>query len=90
MPTRIDAQPLEDVSAITFLGERLVEEQPVLKTWMLGSPATMPFETMEQTARGEYRLAGGLRRESIYPGGPGLQGHGGRRRARSILGPAAC
>ena len=36
--TRIEAKPLEDVSAITFFGERLVEAHPVLKDWMVGSP----------------------------------------------------
>ena len=66
VPAWIDPAPLEDVSAITFLGERLVEEQPVLKTWMLDSPAKVPFDTMETTT-GVYRLGGRLRRESIYP-----------------------
>jgi hypothetical protein len=66
VPTLIDPAPLEDVSAITFLGERLVEERPVLKTWMLGSPADIPYETLEKRT-GTYRLGGGLRRESIYP-----------------------
>ena len=42
VPAWIDPKPLEDVSAITFLGERLVEEQPVLKSWMLDSPAEGP------------------------------------------------
>lgn len=66
VPAWIDPTPLQDVSAITFLGEQLVEERPVLKTWMLGSPATVPFDTMEKRT-GVYRLGGGLRRESIYP-----------------------
>jgi hypothetical protein len=66
VPAWIDAKPLQDVSAIVFLGEQLVEEQPVLKTWMLGSPADVPFDSME-TRQGVYRLSGGLRRESLYP-----------------------
>ena len=66
VPAVIDPAPLEDVSPITFLGERLVEERPVLKTWMLGSPANVPYETLEKRT-GTYRLGGGLRRESIYP-----------------------
>ena len=44
VPTRIEARPLEDVSPITFLGERLAEEHPVVKGWMLGSPAAVPFD----------------------------------------------
>jgi hypothetical protein len=66
VPARIDAAPLQDVSAITFFGERLVEKHPVLKTWMLGSPAAVPVDP-DSLRPGDYKLAGGLRRESIYP-----------------------
>jgi hypothetical protein len=66
VPTWIDPKPLEDVSAIEFLGERLVTERPVLKGWMLDSPAKIPFDTMQKTT-GVYRLGGRLRRESIFP-----------------------
>ena len=66
VPAWIDPKPIDDVSAITFLGEQLVEEKPVLKTWMLGSPAKVPFDTIEKRT-GVYRLGGGLRRESVYP-----------------------
>jgi hypothetical protein len=66
VPAWIDPKPLEDVSAIEFLGERLISEQPVLKSWMLDSPAKVPFDTMEKTT-GTYGLGGRLRRESIFP-----------------------
>ena len=66
VPARVRAAPLSDVSAITFLGERLAEEHPVIKTWNVGSPARIQFDTMPQR-KAEYHLAGGLRRESIYP-----------------------
>jgi hypothetical protein len=66
VPTRIAATPLQDVSAITFLGERLAEEHPIIKTWNVGSPAKIPFETMPQRTS-VYHLAGGLSRESFYP-----------------------
>ena len=66
VPAWIDPRPLEDVSPIVFLGERLIEERPVLKTWMLGSPAAIPYDTMAKRT-GVYRLGGGLRRESFYP-----------------------
>jgi hypothetical protein len=66
VPTWIDPKPLEDVGDITFFGERLVESQPVLKTWMLGSPADVPYDALDKRT-GVYRLSGGLRRESIYP-----------------------
>ena len=66
MPARIDAEPLEDVSAITFLGERLVAEHPGVKTWMVGSPAEIPFDTMP-TAAGPVSPGRRPARESFYP-----------------------
>src|SRR5215204_1468707 len=66
VPTRIEARPLEDVSAITFFGERLVEAHPVLKAWMAGSPNDVDIPAKGLTT-GRYRLAGGLGLESIYP-----------------------
>jgi hypothetical protein len=66
VPTRIQPRPLEDVSAITFLGERLAAEHPIVKSWSVGSPADVPFDSMPQQT-GKYRLAGGLKRESFYP-----------------------
>jgi hypothetical protein len=76
VPTWIDPRPLEDVSAITFLGEQVVEERPVLKTWMLDSPAKIPFDSMERRT-GVYHLGGGLRRESVYPMVQGYKDTGG-------------
>ncbi len=66
VPTRIQPRPLDDVGAITFLGVRLAEEHPIVKSWTAGSPADVPFDSMPQET-GKYRLAGGLKRESFYP-----------------------
>ena len=66
VPTRIDPKPLEDVGAISFLGQQLAEEHPIVKDWVVGSPADVPFDSMPKRD-GKYRLAGGLRRESFYP-----------------------
>jgi hypothetical protein len=64
--TRLTARPLKDVGAITFLGERVVDKHPSLKSWQLGSPADIPYDTMPKTL-GEYNLAGGMHLESVYP-----------------------
>ena len=66
VPSRIRARPLEDVSAITFFGERLVDAHPVLKSWIAGSPADVNVEEKRLTQH-TYRLAGGMQRESVYP-----------------------
>ena len=64
VPARIEARPLEDVSAITFLGERLVTEHPIVKEWNIGSPAAIAFDDTQSRA---YRLTGGMGLESLYP-----------------------
>ena len=44
VPATIDPKPLEDVSAITFLGAELAEKHPIVKDWKVGSPAKIPFD----------------------------------------------
>jgi hypothetical protein len=66
VPARIAATPVKDASAITFFAERLVSRYPELEAWNVGSPLRVPFDTMSKR-EGSYGLAGGLRRESLYP-----------------------
>lgn len=66
VPARIDGTPVKDVSAITFLGERVAEEHPVVKSWMVGSPARIDFEAQPKR-EGTYSPARRLGRESLYP-----------------------
>jgi hypothetical protein len=66
MPATIQARPLEDVAPITFLGQQVVEKHPIVKEWQLGSPASVPLETLI-TGRGEYRSVRSMRLESLYP-----------------------
>lgn len=66
MPTRIVARPVADASPITFLGERLAAEHPVVQSWNVGSPLVIPYDTLEKRQQ-PYRLFGGLRLESVYP-----------------------
>ena len=88
VPARITATPLEDVSAITFLGERLVEEHPIVKTWNVGSPAKIPFDTMPTRDR---RVSPGGRTlpRIALPDRAGLQGFARRRAAIQLLRSAA-
>jgi hypothetical protein len=66
VPTRIDARPITDASPITFLGERLSFEHPVVQTWNVGSPMVIPYESLDKRQQ-PYKLFGGLRAESFYP-----------------------
>ncbi|HJS57633.1 MAG TPA: hypothetical protein VKA01_05960 [Vicinamibacteria bacterium] len=66
VPTRIEAKPLQDVSAITFFGQEIAEAHPVLKDWKVGSPAEVPLDSMVKRD-GPYRSFGGIGLESLYP-----------------------
>ncbi len=66
VPTRIEARPITDASPITFLGERLAAEHPVVHSWNVGSPLVIPYESLDKRQT-RYRLFGGMRVESFYP-----------------------
>lgn len=61
-----EAKPLEDVSAITFLGEQIAEKHPVVRNWKVGSPAAIPLESLTRR-KGRYGPLKRLRLESVYP-----------------------
>jgi hypothetical protein len=66
VPARITGTPITDAAPITFLGERLAEERPVVRSWMAGAPGAIDWDAMPKT-EGVYKLAGGLTSESFYP-----------------------
>jgi hypothetical protein len=66
VPAEVSIKPLDDVSAITFFGERLAEEHPVVKDWNVGSPAKIDLESIPQSTE-PYKIAHALHRESFYP-----------------------
>ena len=61
------------MSAITLLGQQIVEKHPIVKEWKLGSPAAIPLDSMI-TRKGPYRSGRSLRPESLLPDRGGLQG----------------
>jgi len=66
MPTKIQPEPLEDVSAVTFLGNQVVEKHTIIKNWQVGSPAEIPLNELI-TNEGDYTPIKNLSLESIYP-----------------------
>jgi hypothetical protein len=66
VPSRIKAVVQPDLGAITFLGERTAAKHPIVGQWFAGSPANVDWEGLRKT-EGDYRLAGGLTLESLYP-----------------------
>ena len=65
-PTVIDPVPLEDLSAIKFLGTQIAGKHPVVKDWAVGSPADVPLDDLV-TNRGKYSPMHELGLESGYP-----------------------
>jgi hypothetical protein len=65
-PTIIDPVPLEDLSAIKFLGTEIVKKHPVVKDWAVGSPADVPLDDLV-TNRGKYLPIRELGLTSGYP-----------------------
>ena len=66
LPTFIDPEPLEDVSAISFLGSEVIAKYPELQEWAVGSPADVPLDDMI-THEGEYNALSSIGLEAIYP-----------------------
>jgi hypothetical protein len=66
VPARIDPQPLEDVSAITFFGTEVIRKYPQLQDWQVGSPADIPLDDLI-TSEAPYSGLRELGLQSIYP-----------------------
>jgi hypothetical protein len=65
-PTIIDPKPLEDVSAVNFLGAEIASKHPVVREWVVGPPGDVDLEPMV-TRRGKYRPARELELGDNYP-----------------------
>jgi hypothetical protein len=66
VPAIIGVQPTEDLSAITFLGERIATQHPVVQGWGAGPPSQVDqrARTIREAAYSPLRE---LDRESVYP-----------------------
>jgi hypothetical protein len=52
-PVEFDPKPLQDLSAITFLGTEIANKRPVVRAWGVGPPSAVPIESMI-THKGTY------------------------------------
>lgn len=67
IPTVIDPEPLEDLSAIVFFGNEIVKKHPVLRDWNVVSTLSAVDHEGKVTGRGKYRPYRELGFESGYP-----------------------
>jgi len=66
VPAAVEARPLTDVSAITFLGQALTERRPLVTTWRVPPPSSVPLDSLVRY-EGSYVAASNLGLASIYP-----------------------
>jgi hypothetical protein len=66
VPTQIEAQPTEELSAVTFLGEQVAEKYPVVQGWVTQVPSTVPYES-QIVRQGTYGPAHQLELDSLIP-----------------------
>lgn len=66
VPALVEARPIADASAITFLGAELASKHPVVKTWQVPPPGTVNDEALV-TARGPYLPLRELALSNAYP-----------------------
>jgi hypothetical protein len=66
VPTLIEAQPTEDLSAVTFLGQQVAEKFPEVTHWVAPPPSSMPYESQIRR-QGAYERFRELSLDSVIP-----------------------
>jgi hypothetical protein len=66
VPAIIDPVPIEDVSAITFLGAEVAAKRPIVKTWQVPPPSSVDDEKLI-TAKGAYAPLSNLSLVNAFP-----------------------
>ena len=66
VPTLIEAQPTEDLSAVTFLGEQVSAKNLEVAGWVAAVPSSIPYES-QLVRQGTYRPLHELSHESLIP-----------------------
>ena len=72
-PVRLQPQIQQDLGTIEFLGTRVVNERPELKSWGVGSPAKIDLDSLI-LARSKYNSARRLKLAAMYPIVEGYKG----------------
>jgi hypothetical protein len=66
LPVTIPIEVREDLNAIDYLGQQIVEKHPIVKEWNAGSPARVNLDTVT-TYAGPYKAVAQLGLASFYP-----------------------
>ncbi len=65
LPGVVPTEPVKDVAAVKYLGQRIVEKYPIVKQWKLASPASIDVESGRKTEN--YSPVRSTRLVSVYP-----------------------
>ena len=65
-PVRVPIAVREDINAIHYLGQQVVDQHPIVKSWNAGSPARVNLDQVTKYA-GPYYPLRRLRTASVYP-----------------------
>ncbi|MGH8124462.1 MAG: YncE family protein [Rhodanobacteraceae bacterium] len=65
-PVEINPVPLQNLSAITFLGTGIADKRPIVRSWGVGSPSKVPLQSMI-THKGKYIPSHQIRPAARYP-----------------------
>ena len=66
VPVIIPVQVKEDLSAVTYLGQQIVDAHPVVTRWTVGSPRMINADSVI-TFSGSYGGWGDMKLQSVYP-----------------------
>jgi hypothetical protein len=66
VPTLIEARPTEDLSAVTFLGEKVAEKYPVVQSWVAATPSSIAYQS-QVVREGTYQRMRELSLDSLIP-----------------------
>jgi len=76
VPVTIDPRPLEDVSAIVFLGAEVAEKHPIVKTWQVPPAETVDYDKVV-TGKGPYVPLRSVALDNAYPVLQGYKNYAG-------------
>ena len=66
VPVIVPVQVKEDLSAVTYLGQRIVDAHPVVTRWTVARRARSTL-TRSSRSRGAYGGVGDMKLQSVYP-----------------------
>lgn len=66
LPTVVPIRPLQDVNAINYFGQEIVERHPIVMEWIAGSPGQIDLDSLT-IKTGPYRTFLNWKLMSLYP-----------------------